>query len=438
MPGMTSGADSVGSNGESHALFQGKHFWLSQNVPQRSRFKELIQQNGGIIRLQEKHADIKLVDHARKNLPPNTFSYQFVEESIRKGSLQDLENYRAGPSAQRPVGATYIPSSGTRVVYTLEDDQILWDWMQQYEAADGVGVGGNAAYQALAEKHPRHTYQSYRDRYRKRLRGQPRPGGGVPQTTDQTTAVSHENTTARPSSHPHSPSKTAKNIPKSTMDADRPEERKRKRSLDDETSTSHSSPKRRTMTPQVTIPTTHQPQSEEPVLQKQPSTFTKGITKETETETTQTEKPEPTTKPKNKDPEYTMDSVFLELPFFPLTPEPEEDDNDEGPEQDIDAWIDDRLRTGKAENDAQIFVALRCTSMDPDLADKVLKQLVAGKDIPDDIPGVWTAEDDKCIEGQDSRGIERVLKKHGSEFFNARWEYLTMARDAGVEHDIDN
>ena len=73
----------------SHRLFEGKQFWLSQNIPQRSRFKELIQvtlpyfqiefaksnsvqQHGGIIRLQEKDADILLVDHARKNLPFNS------------------------------------------------------------------------------------------------------------------------------------------------------------------------------------------------------------------------------------------------------------------------------------------------------------------------------------------------------------------------------
>lgn len=70
-------------------LFKGTQFWLSHNVPQRARFKELItvqslmprhcsialtnvQNNGGILRLYEKDADIRLVDHLRKNLPPDT------------------------------------------------------------------------------------------------------------------------------------------------------------------------------------------------------------------------------------------------------------------------------------------------------------------------------------------------------------------------------
>lgn len=75
------------------SLFQGKQFWLSQNIPQRSRFKELItvcmlhltllyrvvvrrltlvKSHGGIVRLQEKDADVKLVDHTKKNLPADT------------------------------------------------------------------------------------------------------------------------------------------------------------------------------------------------------------------------------------------------------------------------------------------------------------------------------------------------------------------------------
>ena len=83
------------STGEraSSSLFQGKQFWLSQNIPQRSRFKELItvcyhillysitcctglttslQEHGGIVRLLEKDVDVKLVDHTKKNLPPDT------------------------------------------------------------------------------------------------------------------------------------------------------------------------------------------------------------------------------------------------------------------------------------------------------------------------------------------------------------------------------
>jgi telomeric repeat-binding factor 2-interacting protein 1 len=68
-------------------LFEGKQFWLSLEVPQRRWFMELIQvilcfctswsfsnalqKHGGVVRLQERDADIMLVDHMSKNLPPN-------------------------------------------------------------------------------------------------------------------------------------------------------------------------------------------------------------------------------------------------------------------------------------------------------------------------------------------------------------------------------
>lgn len=148
------------------------------------------------------------------------------------------------------------------------------------------------------------------------------------------------------------------------------------------------------------------------------------------------EPPEPTvqeapeTNHRTNDTENETDSLFLELPFFPPSPEPEEE---EGPEQDIDEWIDDLLRTGKAQNDAQVIEALRCTSMDPRLANEALGHLVKKKSIPDGIPGIWTSEDDRCLESDNARDIERMLNKHGADFFNARWEYLGMARTAGLE-----
>lgn len=72
-------------------LFHGAKFWLSLNVPQRPRFKEMIkvsvtspasvviiqlrllQDHGGIIVLRQKDADVQLVDHKMKSLPPETY-----------------------------------------------------------------------------------------------------------------------------------------------------------------------------------------------------------------------------------------------------------------------------------------------------------------------------------------------------------------------------
>lgn len=55
-----------------------------------------------------------------------------------------------GPSAHRPVGATYIPTRGKKILYSLQDDQALWDWVQQYEDVPGYPISGNKIYQDLA------------------------------------------------------------------------------------------------------------------------------------------------------------------------------------------------------------------------------------------------------------------------------------------------
>lgn len=105
-----------------------------------------------------------------------------------------------------------------------------------------------------------------------------------------------------------------------------------------------------------------------------------------------------------------------------------DDDTSDGP--DVDTWIDERLSRGVDEN--HVFDALRCTSMVPDMADKVLKHLAAGNGIPDDVPGVWTADDDRCLQAEERANVERALTKHGAEFVKERWEYYRMAREAGL------
>lgn len=147
------------------------------------------------------------------------------------------------------------------------------------------------------------------------------------------------------------------------------------------------------------------------------------------------------------DPE--VDGLLRQLPFWPSSPAPESEEDGEGgeggeeqqaerrrkegsdPVQDIDEWIDDCVRTGKAQNDKQVIEALRCTTMDPDLAQQVLQHLVAGQGIPDDIPGVWTVEDDRHLEGGNARHVERVLEKHGDHYVGTRGEYLGLARATG-------
>lgn len=75
-----------------------------------------------------------------------------MEDSVRRGELADLEAYRAGPSAPRPVGATHISTRAHKIAYSLQDDQLLWDWVQPYEKDPRAPISGNLIYKQLAEK----------------------------------------------------------------------------------------------------------------------------------------------------------------------------------------------------------------------------------------------------------------------------------------------
>ena len=126
----------------------------------------------------------------------------------------------------------------------------------------------------------------------------------------------------------------------------------------------------------------------------------------------------------------------MEQQFQQPVPELDDVDEEEAARQ-MDKWIDDRVGNGKGISEEQVIQALQCTSMDPNLADKVLEYLAAGKGIPADMRGVWTAEDDVCLEGTDARGVERINQKHGRDLVEARFEYLEYQREIILEDQLD-
>lgn len=75
-----------------------------------------------------------------------------MERSVQNGKREDLEPYRAGPSAHRPVGASHIPRKTTRTEYTLKDDQILFDWLHPYELDGNAPISGYSIYKELADQ----------------------------------------------------------------------------------------------------------------------------------------------------------------------------------------------------------------------------------------------------------------------------------------------
>ena len=178
---------------DGEALFTGQKIWFSSTVPQRTRFVEDVKANGGEVVHLEKQADICLYDHARKNPPPGMYSYRYVEYSVRKGQLEDLEAHRIGglsSRAARPVGSVTLASKGARTTFTEADDQMLWDWVKPYEGKRGSA--GNVIYQQLEAANPRHTYQSWRDRWLKYVQYQNRDGMSSSKTRQQGTTPGEE------------------------------------------------------------------------------------------------------------------------------------------------------------------------------------------------------------------------------------------------------
>ncbi|RMY77293.1 hypothetical protein D0863_01423 [Hortaea werneckii] len=157
-------------------LFEGLSFFLVQRLPSRSNFVDKIKANGGRVVKLEQQADYVIADHVRKDCPPGSISYTLIDSAIRNGAVPDPEDHRAGP----PVGsirdvASSVPGKQTRKAFTAEDDKILWQWVQKAEEQGG-SVKGNDIYKHLEAHNPRHTFQAWRDRYIKKLMGNPPAG----------------------------------------------------------------------------------------------------------------------------------------------------------------------------------------------------------------------------------------------------------------------
>ncbi|KAF2227379.1 hypothetical protein BDZ85DRAFT_2633 [Elsinoe ampelina] len=153
-------------------LFSDKAFFVLQRVPFRSSYIEKIEHHGGRVVRVEQQADYVIADHVRKDAPYGSLSYDFVDDAIRSGALPELEKHRIGPPtstappSSRPLGGLSAPTKGTRTPFSTADDLELWNWVKHAEA-QGAALKGNEIYKELERRNPRHTYQSWRDRYLK-------------------------------------------------------------------------------------------------------------------------------------------------------------------------------------------------------------------------------------------------------------------------------
>ncbi len=87
------------------------------------------------------------------NHPLYSYSYTYIDKSIRNGTLENLEDHAVGPPAGtvRSAGSVIQPAKATRTKFTQEDDRELWLWVEK-TPQQGGGTDGNEIYKQLEEK----------------------------------------------------------------------------------------------------------------------------------------------------------------------------------------------------------------------------------------------------------------------------------------------
>ncbi|KAI1303997.1 TRF2-interacting telomeric protein/Rap1 C terminal domain-containing protein [Xylaria venustula] len=156
-------------------VFGGLKFWVSVRVPQRKTCVNSIEGHGGTVVAREANADILICDEAKEPVP-GSYSYKLISKAIEEGSLDFKEDYLCDSLAP-PSGASGNPGPKpklTRKRFTEEDDQILTRFVTKRERL-GEPTSGNDIYKELADEYPHHTWQSWRDRWLKKLKAIARP-----------------------------------------------------------------------------------------------------------------------------------------------------------------------------------------------------------------------------------------------------------------------
>lgn len=117
----------------------------------REAATDIIKRNGGFVVPLEKKADVLIADHAKPKLAPaNSVSWTYLEQSIKKGQLEDFEAHRISSSRQTGGGPSQ-PNKSTRTPFTQEDDRAISIWVAKADKL-GLPVKGNEIYEQFAEK----------------------------------------------------------------------------------------------------------------------------------------------------------------------------------------------------------------------------------------------------------------------------------------------
>jgi hypothetical protein len=96
--------------------------------------------------------------------------------------------------------------------------------------------------------------------------------------------------------------------------------------------------------------------------------------------------------------------------------------------EELKSWIGTMKARGFEER--SIIWALQRTSMLSDLAELVLLLQKRGMGLPQDVPGVWSEEEDDILGSGNAKGLRQVAAKHGWEESLARINFLDEWRAA--------
>lgn len=146
--------DGVNGNGDGQGdLFQGLKLWIAHRVPLRSKYVDLVKGNGGQVVQLEKNADMLIADHIKKggiSAPDGSYSWQWIDFSVKNGHLQDKEDYLIRAEA-RTVGSSQ-PVKGRRTAFNANDDFILTRWVMANERNGSIASSGNEIYKEFEKK----------------------------------------------------------------------------------------------------------------------------------------------------------------------------------------------------------------------------------------------------------------------------------------------
>lgn len=110
------------------------------------------QGNGGEVTQLESSADMLIADNVKRGgfvPPPGSYSYQWIEFSVKNAQLENKDDYEIGQpqEASRPIGSAQ-QAKASRNAFTVKDDLILTKWVLTREWK-GQAAQGNEMYKEL-------------------------------------------------------------------------------------------------------------------------------------------------------------------------------------------------------------------------------------------------------------------------------------------------